>query len=140
MLSFDENTADELKRILRQSDCAEPVLMLYETAEPTSAFDELERLYSAGVDQKTMEQIGQKIYEENSAHLIPRLAISACERSRCRPEDIVVISGLAFVMASYIQEALDDCWIIADQGAFFLKDSECIFPDLMSALTKYFKK
>lgn len=140
MLSFEENTADELKRILRQSDCAEPVLMLYEAAEPTSAFDELERLYSAGVDPKTIEEVGKKIYQENAIDLTPKLAISACERSRCQPEDIVVINGLTFVMARYIQEALNDCWIIADNGNFFLRDSECIFPDLMSALIKHSKK
>ena len=140
MLSFEESTANEIKRIMRQSDCAEPVLMLYEIMEPNSAFDELTSLYLAGADPNTIEDVGRKIYLENAEHLTPKLAVSACERSDCRPEDIVVLNGLTFVMARYIQEALEDYWIFTDQGAFFLRDSDSVFPDLRSALIKYFKK
>ena len=119
MLSFEEKTADELRRILRQSDCAEPTLMLYEIVDPTSAFDELKSLYLSGVAPKAMEDVARRIYQENAEHSTSKLAVSACERSGCRPDDIVVINGLTFVMAPYIQDALNDCLIVADRGTFY---------------------
>ncbi|MFX8727516.1 hypothetical protein ABTM60_19640, partial [Acinetobacter baumannii] len=71
--------------------------MLHETAQPTRAFDELESLYFSGVDRKVIEDVGRRIYQENAMHLNSKLAVSACERSKCRLEDIVMVNGLTFV-------------------------------------------
>ena len=76
-----DNTAySKLVRVIRESECADPVAMLHDVVLPDNDSSEFTRAYQAGLNQGQLDAIAEKQYLDNGGNWIYVLEISVFER------------------------------------------------------------
>jgi hypothetical protein len=134
---ISEAALGEIHRIFRQSECRDPVARLYERAEPSDLFDDLNSAIREGTRTRNeLETIAKKRFEEVQHHLKSFLAVGACERTDFQAEHLHSTNGITLVMASEFVEMLRGYCLIFERDNFWLRGPDNVLHTLRSIMIK----
>jgi hypothetical protein len=134
--TIDNAALAEIKLTLRQSACEDPVAALHEIADPGNLLDDVKTaLLKGNMKKEDLDAMGKERFEEVEDHLKFRLEVSAYERADCRPEDLVDVNGVTFVMVRYLRDALRDYRLTFEDERYMLRSADDVAGNLRSVKT-----
>lgn len=138
--SINDKALEEIRQIIGESGCIDPVVTLSETA-PVNVHDGTKAAFRAGMNEKELQTMAARIDKEFPEEtLVYSLAVGTFERKECRPEDLMEICGVAFAMPIYLRDALREYCLIFEAGQFLLQSADETASNLRSikSIAKWF--
>jgi hypothetical protein len=115
----------EIRRILLDSQCRDPVARLYERADTRGLFDDLStELMAGGKTDEDFRARGKDRLQQVGGQLESCLVVSACERVDIQADDLLKIGDITFAMNAAAAELLRDCCLTIENGVFVLRGSD----------------
>lgn len=135
--SISKSASTEIRRILSQSNCRDPVARLYERADPMNLFDEFKTaLRNETKTKEELEAMGKRRFEEVGSQLESSLVVAACDGADLASTDLCEVAGITFVMSLGVSELLRGLCLTFEEGRFVLRGADNVAHTLRSLGTR----
>jgi len=131
--SVDKAALGKIQDILRRSGCADPVVEIYERADPGPMSDNMETAIRPGPkSEHDLREMAMEHYEAVKDHLCFSLAIRVSERSNYRPGDLIEVCGVTFAIPVSLVDALRDYCLTFEQEQFKFRSANNVLSNFRS--------
>lgn len=131
-LSVNETALEKIRDVLRRSNCDDPVVELYEWADPGPIPEGLKTAIQQGSKEEDLRVMAKQHFEDVKGKLIYSLAVRVSERSSHRSDDLINVNGVTFAMPTALVEALRDYCLTFENNQFMLRSADNVISNLRS--------
>lgn len=125
-----------IKKILKDSEISDPVVVLYDAADPQGHFAGIDAAIKQGRSPAEISEIGRDRFQEAHIKLKPLLAVSASQREKFEAKYVFPVQDVYFVLSPFLIQALMGCELVLANGRFCFRSNTGVSIESLSSLAE----